>query len=306
VLFRSVVSDRGVDIPDGVDIAVSDPVAASSIPLAVALTTFNFTPAVTLVALTDYFILIEQEYTANNADYISVHHQNTFLTNGQLFHFGDGLGMDWQNHPGTVDLNQAYQLNPLAGMDVAWTINRQDLGIPEVSPDITALVQAQIDAPNYTLDSGIIVAISRVTPTSQQRIASSNVNPTRTGPILRITYEEPVPPVIPDKLADPTIHGRERKPKLPHSVIYDPKRVDRYRIESIQVAQTAMIEYKTQDAAIAHLEGMMDLVREQALKTQDIIGHLEHQLEAIDFLKSLGKRRDDEFMVILAIMQTYF
>lgn len=195
VRIQGVAFDRGVAVPDGIDIGVSDPVSCASIPLAQTTTPFRFTinGNPTLVALTDYFILIEGTYASNNVDYIHVWHQNTFLTNGQLFHFGDGLGMDWQNHPGIVDLNQAHQANLLAGQDVIWPIDTQALGVPEVSPDISALVQAQVDASNYTADSGIIISLSRAVPTSQGRIMSSNVHATNAGPILRITYGDPPP-----------------------------------------------------------------------------------------------------------------
>ena len=192
VRIQGVTTDRGVEIPDGVDFAVSNPIAASSIGTTVGFAAFTFPGTVTLDPLTDYFILIEPEYTANNADYISVHHQNTFLTTGRLLHFGDGLGMDWQNYPGVVDLNQSFQLLPMAGQDVIWPINAHTFGNTEVSPDITALVQAQVDASNYTIDSGIIISLSRGLPTAQSRIMSANSHATQAGPILRITYDEPV------------------------------------------------------------------------------------------------------------------
>lgn len=191
VRIQGVVLDRGVNIPDGIDVAVSDPIAASAVPLAATLTIFTFPGVVTLQPLTEYFILIEPEYASNNADYISVHHENTFLTDGQLFHYGDGLGMDWQNHPGVVDLNQAHQLTTLPGQDTTWPIDSVIAGNTEVSPDISALIQAQLNAANYTPDSGIIIALSRVAPSAQNRIMRSNFHVPGPGPVLRITYDEP-------------------------------------------------------------------------------------------------------------------
>lgn len=213
VRIQGITNDRGVTIPNGVDIAVSNDVLCSSVPNAQTLTIFTFASNPTLVPLTQYFILLEADYPASGTDSISVYHQNQFLSDGQEYSYGDGLGMDWQNHPGAVDLNQAYQLDPLAGQDVIWPINRTDLGIPEISPDITALVQAQIDAANYTPDAGIILTLSRFVPTSQNRRFASNTNVSRAGPILRLTYEEPIPPVAPDGMADPyTGPSRFREP----------------------------------------------------------------------------------------------
>lgn len=195
VRIQGVTNDRGIDIPDGVDIAVSNPVSCASVPLVDTLTIFTFPANPTLVALTDYFILIEATYPANNTDYIVIRHENTFLSSGQLKHFGDGLGMDWQNFPGVVDLNQAHQVTTIPGEDVIWPIDAVTIGVTETSPDIASLVQAQIDAANYTADSGIIVSLSRFIPSAQNRIMRANSHPVGPGPILRITYDEPEPVV---------------------------------------------------------------------------------------------------------------
>lgn len=204
VRIQGVTVDRGVKIPNGIDVAngVSNTILCSSVPNAQTLTIFTFPVNPTLVPLTEYFILIEPTYADNNADYIRVHHQNAFLiaNGGGLRHYGQGLGMDYQNSPGVVDLNQAWQLDKYPFEDVIWPIDAVTAGVVEVSPDISSLVQAQIDAPNYTQDAGIIIALDRVVPTNQSRIFRGNVT---TPHVLRITYEEPLPPVIPDKLADP-------------------------------------------------------------------------------------------------------
>ena len=212
VRIQGVTLDRGVKIPDGVDVpnGVSNPILASSVPLGVqTLTLFTFPAAPTLVALTEYFILIECEYPANNLDYIRVYHQNQFLiaNGGGLMHYGQGLGMDWQNNPGTVDLNQAYQLDAIPGANVTWPIDNVVAGVPEVTPDISALVQAQIDAANYTIDAGIILTAYGANPSNASRIFEGNV---QVPAVLRITYDEPLPPVIPDKLADPASSERRR------------------------------------------------------------------------------------------------
>ncbi|TFH51204.1 MAG: hypothetical protein E4H01_00765 [Lysobacterales bacterium] len=194
VRIQGLTNDRGIDIPDGVDIAVSNDRLCSSIATSATLEIFTFPVNPTLVALTDYFIIFEADYTADNLNYLYIHHENTFLSNGQLFHYGEGLGHDWQNYPGQVDLNQALcDVVNLVATDTIWPIDLVTNGVTEVSPDISALVQAQIDMPNYTIDSGIIINLTRFVPTSQNRIMRSNDHVPGPGPVLRITYEEPVP-----------------------------------------------------------------------------------------------------------------
>lgn len=192
VRIQGITVDRGVTIPDGVDIAVSNDVLCSSVPGAQSLVVFTFAVNPTLVALTDYFIIIEADYVANNADYINIYHQNQFLTNGQLYHWGDGLGADWQNYPGTVDVQSHLCAVGIPAEDVTWPMDSVSVGVTEVSPDISGLVQAQIDAPNYTIDSGIIINLTRADPSAQQRRIRSNVQIPGPGPILRVTYEEGV------------------------------------------------------------------------------------------------------------------
>jgi len=190
VRIQGVTTDRGVKIPDGIDVAVSNPVAASSIGTTVGFIPFTFPGTVTLAPTTEYFILIEPEYSANNADYIRVHHEQAFLGAGGLLHYGEGLAMDWQNYPGVVDLNQAFALGQDLSLDTAWVINSVVTGVVETSPDITALVQAQVNAPNYTQDAGIILQYAKHVPTAQNRIMSANSHASNAGPILRVTYRD--------------------------------------------------------------------------------------------------------------------
>lgn len=107
--IQGVTIDRGVTIPDGVDIAVSADVAANTLVVGSpgGLIGFFFAPGTVLVVGAQYFFILEHDYVQNGVDYISVREQNQFLTDGQLYHYGEGRGFDWQNYPGTVDLNQA-------------------------------------------------------------------------------------------------------------------------------------------------------------------------------------------------------
>ena len=195
VRIQGVTNDRGVDIPDGVDIAVSNPRACSSISTSATLEIFTFPVNPTLMPLTDYFILIEGTYPANNADYITVRVQNQFLTDGQLFHYGDGLGMDWQNYPDIVDVNQAWSdvANDITA-SVFWPIDGQTINAIETSPDISTILQAQIDMPNYTPDHGMILNVTRLSNTNLNAVQWSNAAPVvARRPLLTVTYAEPEP-----------------------------------------------------------------------------------------------------------------
>jgi hypothetical protein len=199
--IQGVTVDRGVNIPDGVDITngTSIPIAASTlvlVPLPLSGIIFRFTTNPVLVAGQDYFLVITVEYAADFTNFISIGHLNEFLSNGQLYHFGEGLGHDFQNYPGNVDLDFAISndlVTPFASADVLWPIDTQVLGVTETSPDITDLIQDQVSAPGYSIDSGIIINLSRVSDVNQQRLISSNAHPTLDGAILRVTYGDPIP-----------------------------------------------------------------------------------------------------------------
>ena len=194
VRIQGVTIDNGVTIPDGVDIAVSADVAANTLVVGSpgGLIGFFYAPGTVLVVGAQYFFILEHDYAQDGFNYVSVREQNQFLTDGQLYHYGEGRGLDWQNYPGTVDLNQALAapvLDILPG-GVLWPINATLAGALETSPDITALVQAQVYAPNYTPDAGIIISLSRGLPTNVGKQMRSNQNALSPGPVLRVTYND--------------------------------------------------------------------------------------------------------------------
>ena len=195
--IQGITTDRGVTIPDGIDIVdgVSTPVAASTLSTTALSGIIFFYPGnPTLVFGQDYFLVLEVEYPTSIPDRIIVGHLNEFLTDGQMYHFGEGLGNDWQNAPGDIDANQWYTTVPdLVGPDIDWDMPQFFDGVTYTSPDITALVQAQIDDPGYTTDAGIIIGTMRVqTDPLLNRIWRSNQFGAMAGdgPVLNITYNE--------------------------------------------------------------------------------------------------------------------
>ena len=194
VRIQGVTIDRGVTIPDGVDIAVSADVLASTLLVGSpgGLIGFFFVPGTFLTIGAQYFFILDHDYAQDGFNYVWVRHQNAFLTDGQLYHYGEGQGFDWQNYPGSVDLNQAIAnpANDLVSANVVWSINGTVIGVLETSPDITDLVQAQVYMPDYTPDSGIIINLSRGLPTNVGKQMRSNQNVNSPGPVLRITYDD--------------------------------------------------------------------------------------------------------------------
>ncbi len=194
--IQGITTDRGVTIPDGIDIAggTSTPVLASTLSNTGLSGVIFFFPAnPTLVFGQDYFLVIEVEYATSVVDFITIGHLNQFLQDGQLYHFGEGLGNDWQNAPGDVDANQWHTLGePSVAADTDWDMPQFFTGVTYSTPDITALVQAQINDPGYTADAGIIVAVARTqTDPLLNRIWRSNLFAGNVdGPVLNIGYFE--------------------------------------------------------------------------------------------------------------------
>ena len=196
--IQGVTFDRGVNIPDGVDITngTSIPIAVSTISTTgLSGVIFRFTTNPVLVTGVDYFLVIEVEYTADLTNYITIGHLNEFLSDGQLYHFGQGLGHDFQNFPGNIDLQFAGgngPPNPPVSTNVAWPIDEVVIGVTETSPDISQLIQDQVSHPNYTQAAGIMINLGTVSDPTQNRIMRSNLQIPGPGPILRITYGDPL------------------------------------------------------------------------------------------------------------------
>jgi hypothetical protein len=200
--IQGLTTDREATFPDGVDIVdgTSTPVAASTLSnTGLSGVIFFFPSNPTLVFGQDYFLVIEVEYATSVVDFITIGHLNEFLSDGQLWHFGEGLGNDWQNAPGDIDADQWHAGTgvvpggfDLVAPDTDWDQPQFFTGVTYTTPDITALVQAQIDDPGYTADAGIIIAVNRVqTDPLNNRVWRSNLFAGNVdGPVLNISYNE--------------------------------------------------------------------------------------------------------------------
>ncbi len=194
IRIQGVTTDHSTEIPDGIDLAVSTPIAASTVSTsALTAISFTFPTQPTLVEASNYFMVIEVEYTANGSSYIEAGHLNTFLSDGQLFHYGQGVGNDWQNAPGAVDADQWHNQTLIedVGADILWPMPQFANSSTYVSPDISPLIQSIIDDPGYEADAGIIIGIGgTTTDTSKNRVWSSSEHASNPGPVLRVTYKK--------------------------------------------------------------------------------------------------------------------
>ena len=192
--IQGVTTDRGVTIPDGIVLDTATPVAASTLSdTALSGIIFFFPSNPVLVTAQDYFLVLEVEYDFGDIpNRIIVGHKNTFLSNGQLYHFGEGLGNDWQDAPGDVDANQWHAQPPFVSADISWDMPQFFTGVTYSTPDLTALVQAQVDDPGYTPDAGIILGVTRTqTDPNFNRIWRSNqFLGNADGPVLNVKWKQ--------------------------------------------------------------------------------------------------------------------
>ena len=193
VQIMGAVLDGGSLVPDEIVLATSSNVTYASIPTAPATgapITFSFVGGeqITLTAGTDYFIVLDPDpYPLNNADYLTLRHQNTFLSTGRLWHYGEGIGMDWQNFPGVVDSWQVTENNP-GGTDIPWAPPNFITGVNYFTPDISALVQSQVNDPDYGEDRGITITVRDNVGGTPSRIWRSAAHPSNLPPRLDVTY----------------------------------------------------------------------------------------------------------------------
>lgn len=189
-----VANQDGTLIPDeNTTLATSDPVAASSIattPVSGVATTFTFSGAdqIAMSIGVNYAFVIDCEYTANNFDWVLVRAQRQFFTTGLSYHYGEGLGMDWQNYPGSTDLFTMQLQSGLLATDIVWNLPQFLLNQFYTSPDIAPLIQAQVNQPWYTKDSGILIAQQPPGSGNNLRVWHSAAGGPASEPQLTVTW----------------------------------------------------------------------------------------------------------------------
>jgi hypothetical protein len=159
---------------------------------------------IAITAGTQYFMVIRpsQPYTPNALDWIAEHHHNAFGGQNRLRSFGVGMGVDWQNFPGTTDVSRMTLQTPLP--DVPWAAPVIPVvGQVNTTSDITDLVKYQVDLAEYDnggLDRRAMYFSIFGGGGAPNRIFASFLHPTLAPALLRVTW---LPPSEDDKLADP-------------------------------------------------------------------------------------------------------
>jgi len=192
------VMDGGTLVPDETVLASSLDKTFASIPAGPTTVLFNFSVPnqIPLVSGTTYFIVVEPDtYAANNVDSIQVHVQNTFLSTGGLLHYGSDKDSVWQNFPSIADVQTAMIGARPAGQigpDIAWAIPTFVIANQYDTPDISPIVQAQIQAPEYVgSDEAIIITTAGNTGNFGRVFRGANFVNTNFVPELHVTYAPP-------------------------------------------------------------------------------------------------------------------
>lgn len=190
VHIMGAVSELGEMVPDENILATSDDVLLSTIIVITQPHTFTFSGAnqITLTAGETYFLVFDCDYVANNIDSVHIRHQNAFFNSGDLYHYGDGVGGDWQNFPGDVDFTIGTQaiFDAQVGSAVNWAVPQFFTNQFYTTPDISSVVQNQVNSSWYEPDAGIIVSCGQPNSGTINRLWRSAASPNM--PRLTVTY----------------------------------------------------------------------------------------------------------------------
>ncbi len=207
-------SDNTVDAIPDTYLATSDeiPIASITVPNPYPLV-FSGVNQIRIIDGVQYFMVIRpsQPYVPDATNYVAEHHHNAFAGQNRLRSYGVGMGVDWQNFPGTTDVARMINQKPLP--DVPWAPPVLPVvGQVNTTSDITDLVKYQVDLAAY--DNGgqdrraMYFSISGGGG-SPNRVFASFLHPTLAPALLRVTW---LPPSEDDKLADPRSRHRIIEP----------------------------------------------------------------------------------------------
>jgi hypothetical protein len=176
---------------------------------------FSGVNQIAITAGVQYFMVIRpsQPYVPDALNYIAEHHHNAFLGQNRLRHWGVGMGLDWQNYPGAVDVETMRGQKPAGLADVDWIPdNFPALNHVNITSDIATLVQYQVDQDTY--DNGgadhraMYFGMNMPAGGAPNRVFASFLSIRPPG-LLRVTW---LPPAEDDKLADPRSRHRIYEP----------------------------------------------------------------------------------------------
>ena len=186
-------TDPTTNEPTGDALATSDLVDASTISTAFSTVSFDFTGGEQIaLSAKDYALVFRGDWTADGVNYLQVRCGSGFIftpyTDGEMWLYGEGRGLDDQNYPGQADLYIALASTRPASINVAWTIPVVAAGVPVTTPSLKEVVQNAVDDPLYTEDGGSI-AIAIISTGSVNRRFASFDHATLAPPVLDVTWE---------------------------------------------------------------------------------------------------------------------
>lgn len=185
---------HGINLPDDNNIlATSDAVSAATIGATNAYD-FNFSGAdqitIDIGQLFHAVIRLDPEPPVTGFQFIALHSKSAFGLPSQHTTFGAGVGFDWQNWPGTADLATGIvgAGNNLADyVDWSPAIN-PIVGSSHTTPDITAIVQAQVDHPRYESGGRFLVLTQWTSAQNPQNRVWASFNSALPQPVIDIVY----------------------------------------------------------------------------------------------------------------------
>lgn len=188
--LHPAITVNGSIIPDeSTTLATSDPLSVATITVPNAYQfTFSagqqYTPALGEVFFC-VMSLSPQSDATNLLDFLEFSGRTAFFQPQQAVHFGAGYGTDWGNFPSVTDVYGA--ATHQGSTAVPWTIPDVAAGLPVTSPDLTALIQAQLAEATY--ESGGNSLILGLTPTTAPgRRILSNWNHATLPAVLDVVY----------------------------------------------------------------------------------------------------------------------
>jgi hypothetical protein len=149
----------------------------------------------------NYFFVVEpDDYPVTFFSFLAHRYATQFFGSSIMWSYGQGQALDFQNYPSTASLSSA--LNPLVNLRTALNVNwlppnPTSVNELQTTPDLTSLIQYQIDNDDYDTDQSLnlIVYPSFAQAGTARRYYNYNVG-AGFRPVLNITYEPPadIPP----------------------------------------------------------------------------------------------------------------
>jgi len=179
--------------PTGAPLATSLALPANTVPTGSTAIRFDFSGVnrIELLQNQSIVIVLRGTFRANATDFIQAEIGSGFIITpedeGEMWHFGTGEGVDFQNYPAGADLavevwSPAINNGPLVPWDIGVTVPGTQL----VSPDISALIQKSASSIDYVANDPMFLIVQGGSSGNRQLAAWDNLS--FAEPRLDVTY----------------------------------------------------------------------------------------------------------------------